>query len=61
MNNMSNPVDDLEQLENEQQQQSSTTHSVDINPVDLVEIVVEIGKGALDVASSIIENIDVDI
>ncbi|QHH95021.1 hypothetical protein FPL18_14910 [Acinetobacter gyllenbergii] len=61
MNNMNNPVDDLEQLENEQQQQSSTTHSVDINPVDLVEIVVEIGKGALDVASSIIENIDVDI
>ncbi|MBK5647673.1 conserved hypothetical protein [Acinetobacter proteolyticus] len=61
MNNMNNPVDDLEQLENEQQQQNSTTHSVDINPVDLVEIVVEIGKGALDIASSIIENIDVDI
>lgn len=60
MNNTNNPVDELEQLETEQQQQNSAVNSIDINSVDLIEIVVEMGKGALDMASSIIENIDVD-
>ncbi|OBY74565.1 hypothetical protein [Acinetobacter gyllenbergii] len=60
MNNTNNPVDELEQLETEQQQQNSTVNSIDLNPVDLVEIVVEMGKGALDVASSIIEKIEID-
>lgn len=60
MNNTNNPVDELEQLETEQQQQNSEVNSIDVNPVDLIEIVVEMGKGALDMASSIIENIDVD-
>ncbi|MCU4583086.1 hypothetical protein KTJ32_19015 [Acinetobacter gyllenbergii] len=60
MNNTNNPVDELGQLESDQQQQNSTVNSIDLNPVDLVEIVVEMGKGALDVASSIIEKIEID-
>lgn len=60
MNNTNNPVDELGQLESDQQQQNSTVNSIDVNPVDLVEIVVEMGKGALDVASSIIEKIEID-
>jgi len=60
VNNTNNPVDELGQLESDQQQQNSTVNSIDLNPVDLVEIVVEMGKGALDVASSIIEKIEID-
>ncbi|EPF81463.1 hypothetical protein GCM10025882_30960 [Acinetobacter gyllenbergii] len=60
MNNTNNPVDELGQLESDHQQQNSTVNSIDLNPVDLVEIVVEIGKGALDVASSIIEKVEID-
>lgn len=44
----------INELENEDQQpQSSVVNSINFNPVDLVEIVVEIGRDALDIASSI--------
>lgn len=61
MSNQDNKIDELAQLENEnEQQQNSTAHSIDVSSLDVAEIVVEMGKGVLDVASSIIENIDID-
>lgn len=61
MNNQGNKIAELAQLENEdEQQQNSTAHSIDVSSLDVVEIVIEMGKGVLDVASSVIENIDID-
>ncbi|QHH97260.1 hypothetical protein [Acinetobacter dispersus] len=61
MSNQDNKIAELAQLENEdKQQQNSIAHSIDGSSIDLAEIVVEMGKGVLDVASSIIENIDID-
>ncbi|MCH7389662.1 hypothetical protein [Acinetobacter dispersus] len=61
MSNQDNKIDELAQLENEnEQQQNSTAHSIDVSSLDVVEIVIEMGKGVLDVASSVIENIDID-
>ncbi|MCH7396024.1 hypothetical protein MMP66_17400 [Acinetobacter dispersus] len=61
MDNQDNKIDEIAQLESEDgKQQNSTAHSIDVSPIDLAEIVVEMGKGVLDVTSSIIENIDID-
>lgn len=61
MDNQDNKIDEIAQLESEDgKQQNSIAHSIDVSQIDLAEIVVEMGKGVLDVASSIIENIDID-
>ncbi|USA45139.1 hypothetical protein NDN11_10375 [Acinetobacter sp. C26M] len=61
MNHQENKMDELAQSENEdQQQQNSAVHSIDVNPIDLVEIVIEMGNGVVDVASAIVKNIDIN-
>ena len=47
--------------ENQQQQenQSSTDWTSGIDPIDLVDLAVEVGKGALDIVGSALENIDI--
>jgi len=61
MSNQDNKIDELAQLENEnEKQQNSTAHSIDVSSLDVVEIVIEMGKGVVDVASSVLENIDIN-
>ncbi|WP_228284317.1 hypothetical protein [Acinetobacter sp. Tr-809] len=46
MNHQENKMDELAQSENEDQQpQNSAAHSIDVNSIDLVEIVIEMGNG----------------
>lgn len=46
MNYQENKMDELTQSENEDQQpQNSAAHSIDVNSIDLVEIVIEMGNG----------------
>ncbi|ENW92387.1 hypothetical protein [Acinetobacter dispersus] len=61
MSNQDNKIAELAQLESEnEKQQNSTAHSIDVSSLDVVEIVIEMGKGVVDVASSVLENIDID-
>lgn len=52
---LQDPVENTEQQNN----QNSTDWSSGIDPVDLVELVVELGKDALDVVGGALENIDI--
>lgn len=53
-------LEDIEQVQNQQQQQanSTTDFTSGVDPVDAVDLVVELGKGALDLVSSVLGSID---
>lgn len=54
-----NNVEDLD-LEDEQKQENSVLNSVNPDPVDVTDLLVEIGKDIDDFASSILDNIDIN-
>lgn len=54
-----NNVEDLD-LEDEQKQENSVLNSVNPHPVDVTDLLVEIGKDIADFASSILDNIDIN-
>ncbi|EPY9053276.1 TPA: hypothetical protein ACSIQO_003431 [Acinetobacter baumannii] len=60
MQNQNDPIKDIEQLDTEdaQKQESSVLNSVNPDPVDVTDLIVEIGKDVVDFASSIFDNID---
>ena len=61
MNQQENPLEALEQAVNQQQQEqqsNSTLSSINPDPVDLTELVVGLGKDALEFVSSIADHID---
>lgn len=62
MQNQNEPINNVEQLEteNEQKQENSVLNSVNPDPVDVADLIVEIGKDVVDFASSILDNIDIN-
>ncbi|EPG6934685.1 TPA: hypothetical protein JI037_15085 [Acinetobacter baumannii] len=62
MQNQNDPIKDIEQLDTEdaQKQESSVLNSVNPDPVDVTDLIVEIGKDVVDFASSIFDNIDIN-
>ncbi|MDO7447461.1 hypothetical protein Q5X56_08705 [Acinetobacter baumannii] len=54
-----NNVEDLD-LEDEQKQENSVLNSVNPDPVDVTDLLVEIGKDIADFSSSILDNIDIN-
>lgn len=62
MQNQNDPINNIEQLdaENEQKQENSVLNSVNPDPVEVTDLIVEIGKDIADFASSIFDNIDID-
>ncbi|WP_322976620.1 hypothetical protein [Acinetobacter pittii] len=62
MQNQNEPINNVEQLdtENEQKQENSVLNSVNPDPVDVADLIVEIGKDVVEFASSILDNIDIN-
>ncbi|WPP87490.1 hypothetical protein [Acinetobacter pittii] len=62
MQNQNDPINNIEQLdpENEQKQGNSVLNSVNPDPVDVTDLIVEIGKDIADFASSVFDNIDIN-
>lgn len=62
MKNQNDPIKNIEQLdtENEQKQENSVLNSVNPDPVEVIDLFVEIGKDIADFASSILDNIDIN-
>lgn len=62
MQKQKDPINNIEQLdaENEQKQENSALNSVNPDPVEVTDLIIEIGKGVVDFASSIFDNIDIN-
>ncbi|MDC4554618.1 hypothetical protein OHV56_08940 [Acinetobacter baumannii] len=62
MQNQNDPIKDIEQLDTEdaQKQENSVLNSVNPDPVDVTDLIVEIGKDVVDFESSIFDNIDIN-
>lgn len=62
MKNQNDPINNIERLdaENEQKQENSVLNSVNPDPVEVTDLIVEIGKDVVDFASSILDNIDIN-
>ncbi|MFY5845791.1 hypothetical protein ACOUEK_17900 [Acinetobacter baumannii] len=62
MRNQNDPINNMEQLDAEdaQKQENSVLNSVNPDPVDVADLIVEIGKDVVDFASSILDNIDIN-
>ncbi|MFV5388787.1 hypothetical protein [Acinetobacter baumannii] len=62
MQNQNDPIKDIEELDTEdaQKQENSVLNSVNPDPVDVTDLIVEIGKDVVDFASSIFDNIDIN-
>ncbi|MCG9494312.1 hypothetical protein MCL36_17455 [Acinetobacter pittii] len=62
MPNQNETINNVEQLdtENEQKQENSVLNSVNPDPVDVADLIVEIGKDVVEFASSILDNIDIN-
>ncbi|MFK8987078.1 hypothetical protein [Acinetobacter seifertii] len=62
MQNQNDPINNIEQLdvEDEQKQENSVLNSVNPDPVEVTDLIVEIGKDIVDFASSILDNIDIN-
>lgn len=61
MNSQNNEIAPLTSLEQEEKpQENSIASSINPDPIDVVELVSEIGKGVLDLASSVLDSIDID-
>ncbi|NHB58415.1 hypothetical protein [Acinetobacter shaoyimingii] len=55
-------IESIQAEDDPQQQENSSTSdwTSGIDPVALVDLAVELGQGALDMVSSVVENIDLD-
>lgn len=62
MQNQNDPINNIEQLDAEdaQKQENSVLNSVNPDPVDVTDLIVEIGKDVVDFASSIFDNLDIN-
>lgn len=62
MQNQNEQINNDEQLdtENEQKQENSVLNSVNPDPVDVTDLIVEIGKDVVDFASSIFDNLGIN-
>ncbi|WP_322976625.1 hypothetical protein [Acinetobacter pittii] len=62
MKNQNDPIKNIEQLdaESEQKQENSMLNSANLDPVEVNDLIVEIGKDVVDFASSILDNIDIN-
>ncbi|ODL95726.1 hypothetical protein [Acinetobacter pittii] len=62
MLNQNEPINNIEKLEveDEQKQENSVLNSENPDPVDVTDLLVEIGKEVVDFASSILDNIDIN-
>lgn len=62
MQNQNEQINNVEQLgtKNEQKQENSVLNSVNPDPVDVADLIVEIGKDVVDFASSILDNININ-
>ncbi|MDX8253688.1 hypothetical protein [Acinetobacter pittii] len=62
MQNQIHPINNVEQLDvqDEPKQESSVLNSVNPDPVEVTDLIVEIGKDIADFASSILDNIDIN-
>lgn len=62
MQNQNDPINNIEQLdvEDEQKQENSVLNSVNPDPVEVTDLIIEIGKDIVDFASSILDNIDIN-
>lgn len=62
MQNQNEQINNVEQLdtENEQKQENSVLNSVNPDPVEVTDLIVEIGKDIVDFASSVFDNIDIN-
>ncbi|MDC4329461.1 hypothetical protein OHV66_14095 [Acinetobacter baumannii] len=62
MQNQNEQINNDEQLdtENEQKQENSVLNSVNPDPVNVTDLIVEIGKDVVDFASSIFDNLDIN-
>ncbi|WP_151822449.1 hypothetical protein [Acinetobacter oleivorans] len=62
MQNQNDPINNIEQLdaEDEQKQESSVLNSVNPDPVEVTDLIVEIGKDIVDFASSVFDNFDIN-
>ncbi|MDS7944747.1 hypothetical protein RMA95_12605 [Acinetobacter sp. V110_1] len=62
MQNQNDPINNIEQLdvEDEQKQENSVLNSVNPDPVEVTDLIIEIGKDIVDFASSVFDNIDIN-
>lgn len=62
MQNQNDPINNIERLdaENEKKQENSVLNSVNPDPIEVTDLIVEIGKDIVDFASSILDNIDIN-
>ncbi|MZY06119.1 hypothetical protein GUK58_08655 [Acinetobacter pittii] len=62
MQNQNDPINNIEQLdaEDEQKQENPVLNSVNPDPVEVTDLIVEIGKDIVDFASSVFDNIDIN-
>ncbi|MDC4632963.1 hypothetical protein OHV71_07080 [Acinetobacter baumannii] len=62
MQNQNDPINNIEQLDTEdaQKQENTVLNSVNPDPVDVTDLIVEIGKDVVDFASSIFDNLDIN-
>ncbi|QDB84222.1 hypothetical protein [Acinetobacter pittii] len=62
MQNQNDPINNIEQIdaEDEQKQENSVLNSVNPDPVEVTDLIVEIRKDIVDFASSVFDNIDIN-
>jgi len=62
MKNQNDTINNIEQLEveDEQKQENSVLNSVNPDPVEVTDLIVEIGKDIVNFASSVFDNIDIN-
>lgn len=62
MQNQNDLINNIEQLDAEdaQKQENSVLNSVNPDPGDVTDLIVEIGKDVVDFASSFFDNIDIN-
>lgn len=62
MQNQNDPINNIEQVdaEDEQKQENSVLNSMNPDPVEVTDLIVEIGKDIVDFASSVFDNIDIN-
>ncbi|MEL4442735.1 hypothetical protein AAFM73_04285 [Acinetobacter baumannii] len=62
MQNQNEQINNDEQLDTEdaQKQENTVLNSVNPDPVDVTDLIVEIGKDVVDFASSVFDNIDIN-
>ncbi|RSO00919.1 hypothetical protein [Acinetobacter pittii] len=62
MKNQNDPINNVDELEVEdnQKQENSVLNSVNPDPIEVTDLIVEIGKDIVDFASSVLDNIDIN-